>query len=241
MLLLLKRKPEKRGLFVTAGEKLRPQDYIDFESGYGSLVNLYGCTEMGAIATSDLADPLASRAQGQVKPLPGVEMEISPQKMILCKHPAAFEYYIDPLGRKRTDGQKAREFYPTGDLGFSPSAHRFILLGRADHCINRCGFLVSIQEIEHTLMDLFTEVEQVTVIISAEDNLRGPGLIAICQLKKGSDPGKEYAKARCTGHMPGHWIPDEFHFVPDLPRLPSGKPDRIFLQQMYLTLIHKQS
>ena len=241
MLLLLKRKPEKKGLFISAGEKLQPKDYIRFESQYGPLVNLYGCTEMGAIATTDLTDLPDHRAQGQVKPLPGVELEISLEKMILCRHPAAFDYYIDPRGHQVTRNQDNKNNYPTGDLGVSPSVNRFLVLGRADHCVNRCGFLVSLEEIEYRLTDLFTQVEQVVVLVAAEDTLRGPGLVAICQLKKGGVLTKESAKATCADTMAGHWIPDEFHFVPDLPRLPNGKPDRVSLQQMYLSLIHKQS
>ena len=63
-------------LVVTAGDRISETNFLRFESGFGRLVNLYGSTELGAIATSDPDKPLEIRARGFLQPMDGVRYRI---------------------------------------------------------------------------------------------------------------------------------------------------------------------
>ncbi|MBD0255859.1 MAG: acyl--CoA ligase, partial [Cytophagales bacterium] len=102
MLLHFNKNISRPGLFVTAGDRIGPDTHRAFESKYGQLVNLYGCTEMGAIATSAPESSTEERAEGRLVPLNGVAVRIDPPEPgeIGCVHQAGFDGYLDDSGRK---------------------------------------------------------------------------------------------------------------------------------------------
>ena len=235
MLLQLDKDISGGGAFVTAGDRMPKETYAAFERRYGRLVNLYGSTEMGAIATSAPGSDPAGRAEGVVTPLDGVRVRLSdPEKgEILCAHPAAFAGYVDAAGAPVPPPPGHDGWYRTRDIGAPAGADGFRVLGRADHCVNRNGFLVSLQEIEALLEDLFTEISQVVVVPSTRETVMGTGLVAVSQLKGSHRPAEEAIRRSCRDHVPRHLIPEEFYFVDQLPRLGNGKPDRNMLGHAY--------
>jgi len=246
MFLLVNKRHLSSGMYVTAGERIKKQLYNDFESTCGLLLNLYGSTEMGAIATTRIDDPLEQRVSGAVQPLDNVEIDIVggeegdiSKGEILCRHPARFDCYIDEYGNERADRGGETSWYPTRDLGSWRDKGRLLVLGRMDNCINRSGFLVSLQEIESRLEDLFSGIDQAIVIEGGPETIRCAGLIAVCELKKGQELAVEKVRELCRDAMPGHWIPDHFYFVAELPRLVNGKADRALVAKQYSTIIRK--
>jgi acyl-CoA synthetase (AMP-forming)/AMP-acid ligase II len=77
MFLRARKSPYRYRLVVTAGDRITPVTFENFETKFGKLVNLYGSTELGAIATNKPDDPLDIRAKGILETMPGVTMDFT--------------------------------------------------------------------------------------------------------------------------------------------------------------------
>ncbi|HTI10107.1 MAG TPA: class I adenylate-forming enzyme family protein [Puia sp.] len=231
MLVLLNKTVPGNSLYISAGDKMKSSTYAAFESRYGMLINLYGCTELGAIATSHEKMTGEERTEGVVRPLSNVRIIIEGDGKgeVLCRHPAAFEGYIDSNGKEIPLAEK--KWFRTKDLGTRTGHKKFKVLGRTDHSINRLGYLVSFREIEFALEELFTEIQEVIVVQDANENMLGDRLIAYCQTEGPQALNKDAIKKICREKIPRHLIPDDFIFVAALPRLTNGKPDRQLLHK----------
>jgi acyl-coenzyme A synthetase/AMP-(fatty) acid ligase len=235
MLLVLNKPITGPGLFITAGDRLNKDVYAAFEGTYGKLLNLYGSTEMGAIATAPPEGSAQERINGHLTPLPGVEISLDPpgKGEIVCRHSAGYAFYVDGRGRKTGTGYTPERGYATKDLGETTAGGGIRVIGRIDHCTNRSGFLVSLPEIEAALEEAFTEMNQAVVWENHQETIRGKGLVAVLELKNTTQPDVEAVRATCLHKMPKHWVPDHFYFVTQLPRLGNGKPDRNQLIRQY--------
>jgi acyl-coenzyme A synthetase/AMP-(fatty) acid ligase len=239
MLLLLNKDISAKTIYITAGEIMKQEVYEQFESRYGTLINLYGCTELGAIATTSLEDNDRDYSSaGLLKPLDHVAVEIDGEEKgeILCMHNAGFEGYVDKYGNMQPGQEGKSTWYRTKDLGWHNSGPYFKVIGRKDNCINRAGFLISLEEVEHKLEDLFSMKKAVVFECDKEEGLMNR-LVAVCELADGMDPDDKAVKDICRNKMSRHQVPDEFYFVRNLPRLNNGKPDRIFIIHNYKTFI----
>lgn len=220
-------------LVVTAGDRINKTTYVDFENKFGPLVNLYGSTELGAIATSNLSDPLETRSNGVVHVMPGVEARPATGEKenemaeIMCRHDAGFDAYVDKQGKQipgKTDG-----WFMTKDLGRMVSENVFKVAGRTGNSINRNGILVSFTEVESLMEQGIAEVQFAVAAAKEEENVRGKVLAACCQLKPGTgSDGIDAAgiRSRCFDIMPRHMVPDQVLVMAEIPRLPNGKFDR---------------
>jgi acyl-coenzyme A synthetase/AMP-(fatty) acid ligase len=239
MLLLLNKQSTSEGFYITAGEKISRQAYQDFEKAYGPLFNLYGCTEMGAIAVSSGSqNDGEARIEGFIKPLPHVEVRTgeAPAGQLLCRHNAGFETYINSEGMILVTPALADGWYATSDTGILEQERGFRVIGRMDHCVNRSGFLVSLDEIGMILEDKFMEIRQAVVFESEDENSLTTKLTAVCELAGGCLMEGNTARSVCKSIMNRYQVPDEFYFIRDMPRLGSGKPDRKFIIANYKTL-----
>jgi len=239
MLLLLNKRSISAGMYITAGEKISRQTYLDFERNYGTLLNLYGCTEMGAIAVSSGEQQDAeARTGGFIKPLPHVELRMgeAPAMQLLCRHNAGFETYIDSNGMMLSTPAFMDGWYATSDTGVPHPEQGFRVIGRMDHCVNRSGFLVSLDEIGTILEDKFAEIRQAVVFESEDAATLTTKLTAVCELAGEHLLEGRTARSACKSLMNRHQVPDEFYFIRNMPRLGSGKPDRKFIIANYKTL-----
>jgi len=229
MLLLLNKALPGSGRYLVAGDRISDEVRRHFESNYGPLINLYGCTELGAIATT---------MEGEVymRPLEGVEMRIDADQLI-CRHDAAFERYVDRAGCPDHNGRLDRVtgWFRTGDRGVAGPRGGFTILGRMDHYVNRNGFLVSLPEIEAILEDLFDGIGRVILVKGEEETMMGVSLVAVAELKQGYRLEDETVRRACKEKLSGFMIPDEFVFIDSIPELANGKPDRVSLQKMIST------
>jgi acyl-coenzyme A synthetase/AMP-(fatty) acid ligase len=228
MMMMLPKRPGRHGIFITAGEKIASKDFRDFESAYGQLFNLYGCTELGAIATSPTE---GQRSDGQLRPLDGVEVRIDADGQVRCRHNAPFASYIDPHGHPPATATE--EWYPTKDIGVTEGARDFRVLGRMDHCVNRSGYLVSLDEIGSCLENLFREIRQAIVLDAGAEKGLTTKLIAVCEVTEEGEVDRDTVRKICQDKLNKQMIPDEFHFVREMPRLSNGKADRALLARRY--------
>ena len=73
-----------------------------------------------------------------------------------------------------------------------------------------------------------------TVILSGAMSHRGCALIAFCVPEAGFSWETAALRKACLERLPPRAIPDEFVFLPALPRLPSGKIDRMALRRDHM-------
>ena len=221
MLVKIRRDARTYKLVVTAGDRINPDIFQSFVDKYGSLVNLYGSSEMGAIATSVRDKPL-------LKLMPQVQMhlqdKIKDKGKLLCQHPFGFERYINEFGEPLSTSIDVNQ-YDTGDLGQLYENDYINVLGRSGNSINRNGFLVLFSDIE-TKMETLTAVNKVVVIASQQQTKIGQQLTAFCILPAKSDEEAGSIREQCFTCLPKYAIPDKITVLKNFPTLPNGKIDR---------------
>jgi acyl-coenzyme A synthetase/AMP-(fatty) acid ligase len=223
-------------LTVTAGDRLREDTFLKFESRFGCLVNLYGSTEMGAIAASSPDELIEVRAITVGKPMSGVLLRVVEGKIesvderervgeLWCQHPYGFEGYVDENGKLDSHSVPTQaDWFGTKNLGRIWSDGCVEVLGRCDHSVNRNGLLVFFTDVERA-MEMIEGIERV-VVVSKGESQRGKGIAAYCTLTKGANMAEADIRAVCFDILPRHTIPDRIFIVESLPTLSNGKVDR---------------
>lgn len=225
-------------LVVTAGDKIKEDLFRAFDARFGPLVNLYGSTEMGAVAACELTDAVGVRATTN-KLMAEVQMKLDddsddPEETrigeLYCKHEYGFEEYLDEQGKKIIPSLPL-EWFQTGDLGkLLPNGYIHVL-GRCDHSVNRSGFLVLFTDIEKAMEKIEAVTKVVVVAVTGEEK-RGQRIAAFCVLSPGATMDDTKIREACFDFLPKYAIPDQVLIVNELPTLPSGKLDRQALVKM---------
>lgn len=236
MLKLDKQLPGER-TYITAGESISRDTLTRFREKYGRVINLYGCTELGAIATTPVApEQRPEDAQLPLQPLDGVAVRLGNDGRIWCRHNAGFMGYVDGTGRI-SPGYHPDSWYDTRDRGYDAGRECFFVTGRMDNCINRSGFLVSLEEIEALLEEGIEGISKAVVFEGGVGNGMATGVIAVCEVAEGHLLDRDIVKAACRERMNKYLVPDDFYFTSRLPRLGNGKPDRLYLIHHYKNII----
>lgn len=212
---------------VTAGDRIAKEAFAMFEQRFGPLFNLYGSTELGAIATTNPDDPPPLRSQAAVQPLPRVDIGIDPT--IRCRHGSGFECYVDMAGNRLAGVENG--WFATGDLGAEVGDRRFRVLGRTGNSVNRNGILVAFAEVESLIERGVPGVEHVVVTADREENQRGRHMVAVCQLAAETELDAQEIRRLCFDVMPRYQVPDRVEVMDAIPRLPNGKFDRKAVEQ----------
>jgi acyl-CoA synthetase (AMP-forming)/AMP-acid ligase II len=190
----------------------------------------YSSTETGAIAVDAAPAPeVCWRSVG--RPLPGVEVRIgdSPSApwaasrpgRVWVRSPWLFGGHGVPpqLERPRlTDG-----FLPTRDVAQFDVEGRLSLRGRLDDCIRtREGRLVDLGAVAAALQSLDDVSEAIVVPVTGE---AGPSFGAVLHCR--STVALDDLRRAAAAILPASLLPRRIVVLPDLPRLASGKPDRM--------------
>jgi acyl-CoA synthetase (AMP-forming)/AMP-acid ligase II/MoaA/NifB/PqqE/SkfB family radical SAM enzyme len=207
-------------LTVMAGDRIREPSFVEYEERFGPVVQLYGSSELGAVAstTPEDVEPLRRRSVG--KPLPGVELRLDGPDGdgLVCRHADAFLGYCDEDGVLTP----AAEWWPTHDRAARLDGGLEIL-GRTDDHIKRDGVLVSLRAVEHA-------VEALPGVMSAAVVAGGPGprgreLVAFCVAMPGARLDADALRRQLAlGHRT--LVPDTIEILAQLPLLATGKFDR---------------
>jgi acyl-coenzyme A synthetase/AMP-(fatty) acid ligase len=223
MFLQARKSAYRHRLVVTAGDRIGTATFERFEGKFGRLVNLYGSTELGAIATSTLADSLETRAHGVLAPMPAVDIRFE-KFQIICRHEHGFLDYVDNRGKRVAEPEGG--WFQTKDLGKPVGDCCFKVMGRSGNSINRSGILVAFAEVESIMEQEIDGVAWVVVVAGDEENRRGKRMVACCELKPHAEVDARKIRARCFALMPRHMVPDEVVVMAEIPRLANGKFDR---------------
>lgn len=232
-----RKSPRKYRLTVAAGDRFREEAFSKYESRMGTLVKLYGSTEMGAISAASPDEPIEVRSQTVGKPMTEVQMRLQASSQLgkeevmedvgelWCYHKYSFDGYVDNHGEQIHQSPENQDgWFQTKDLGrILPDGH-IEVLGRCDHSVNRDGLLVFFSEVEQAIESI-SGIDSV-VVVSKGESQRGKALTAYCVPAKGMEISATEIKSSCFNILPKRAIPDYINIVKSLPLMPNGKVDR---------------
>nr|VFJ91235.1 MAG: AMP-binding enzyme C-terminal domain-containing protein [Candidatus Kentron sp. H]VFJ92340.1 MAG: AMP-binding enzyme C-terminal domain-containing protein [Candidatus Kentron sp. H]VFJ98936.1 MAG: AMP-binding enzyme C-terminal domain-containing protein [Candidatus Kentron sp. H] len=229
-----RKSPRPYKLTVIGGDRIRGNTFEKYESLFGRVVQVYGSTEMGAIAAASPDMPANFRAETVGKPMENVQIHLGEERSehatkkadeLWCHHQYGFEGYVDENGESVDLGQEYQDgWFRTKDFGRIRPEGCLEVLGRYDHSVNRDGLLVLFSDVEKTIETI--EGVEVAVVISKGESERGKGLLVYCVLAKGVDITEKDIRTACFDLLSRNAIPDQIIIAHSLPLLANGKIDR---------------
>jgi o-succinylbenzoate---CoA ligase len=160
-------------------------------------------------------------------PLDGVSVEVGADGRIRIAGPVLFSgYRLRPdLSAAARDGR----WFVTSDLGaFSPSGE-LLVRGRADDVINTGGEKVIAAEVEAAL-GCCAGVREAVVVGRADAEWGEVVTAVVVPADPSAPPLLADLRAHVRERLPGYAAPAALVLVPEIPMLPSGKPDRAALR-----------
>jgi acyl-coenzyme A synthetase/AMP-(fatty) acid ligase len=221
-LLKARRPPRSRPyrLSVSAGDRIDERTFQTWEDCSGALVQLYGTTEMGAVAASSPDMPAAVRATSVGLPFERVDCAVDPAGVLQVRSPFAFLGYADASGTPIPTS----EWFTTGDRARLAQG-RITILGRADLAVNRDGRLMQLEDVERAMQQL-DGVERAALVADGHGP-RGIGLVAFVVGAAAEDPAALRAALRAA--LPEWAVPDHVCPIERMPTGPNGKLERATL------------
>ncbi|WP_280235406.1 AMP-binding protein [Nocardia cyriacigeorgica] len=140
--------------------------------------------------------------------------------------------YLDAPERTAQRYTADGRWYLTGDAGSQDADGFFHFSARDDDVIIMAGYRIGPFEVESVLV-LHEDVAEAAVV-GRPDELRGEVLEAFVVVREGRTGGEELEAELQTlvkKKFAAHAYPRRVHFVPNLPKTPSGKVQRFLLRQ----------
>ncbi|MBV9520064.1 MAG: AMP-binding protein [Hyphomicrobiales bacterium] len=222
----------------SASAPLPPDQHRAFEESFGvPVIEGMGMTESASLVFCNPMQ-LARRKYGSVGLPCGVEAFIAdPQGRELPTGKAGeirFRgpnlmggYYKSP--ERSAEALDASGFLRTGDLGFRDEDGFFFITGRLKELIIKGGENIAPREIDEALLLHPAILEAGAVGIP--DNDYGQEILAGIVLKPAAQLSEEELRAHCMVHLGRYKTPKFFAFLPELPKGPSGKVQRLAIAQ----------
>ena len=224
-------------LVVSSGDFFTPQMVTSVMESLPSteIHKFYGLTEIGGRFCHLPHEVVLDHKAAAGFPLPGFKVRISSQSddsfgLVHASSPLLAEgYYVrgglfEPI---------ASQWFATGDLGKMESNGLITLVGRSDDVFKVGGEKVSRVSIEDALAQLL--VNQEYCVLPIEHDVLGQCPTLFFSPKEGEEPPRWSDIVRhLRGLLPSRFIPSLMYAVRGgLPRLPSGKLDRVTLTQKH--------
>lgn len=218
-----------RHLLVGA-EKLRPSLAAAFREKFGiTLLEGYGCTEMGPAVSVNVASAFKEGSVG--RPLPNVAIRIvDPETLQLMPSGETGLLLVNGPGRmlgylrdeSRTTAVLHDGYYDTGDLAYEDADGFLHIVDRLSRFSKIAGEMVPHLRIEDLLREVAGDGN--VAVTGVPDERRGERIAVVC-----TDAGKAaqmLARLESAG-LPALWIPRraDFFEVPAIPLLGSSKVD----------------
>ncbi|MBN2798857.1 MAG: acyl--CoA ligase [Deltaproteobacteria bacterium] len=124
-----------------------------------------------------------------------------------------------------SEGSFSEGWYRTGDLFRRLDGEHLRFCGRITHMMKVGGIRVHPLEIERVL--LAHPAVREAAVLPDQDQVRGEVPRAVVSLSAPTTPAA--LLLWCRGHLAGYKVPRKIEIVDDLPKLPSGKIDRVQL------------
>lgn len=184
----------------------------------------YGLTE--ACSQVATAPPeLVRRKPGSAgPPLPGVQVRTGEGGEILVRGPTVSPGYLDGEPTTSEEG-----WLRTGDAGRVDEEGHLRVTGRLSERIVTGGTTVHPAEVEETLRDHPGVREAVALGIPSEE---WGEVVGAAVVTADDGPGREQLERHCRQRLSTPRRPRRWALLDELPRLPSGKPDRERLRRV---------
>jgi acyl-CoA synthetase (AMP-forming)/AMP-acid ligase II len=215
------------------------------------ILNVFGMTEAGAVTACRLHDPPEVRYTTCGSALPGYDLRIATQpesaktmRSGLPSTPSSADGheesgevqirgpYITP-GYYQSQSETAAAFadgwFRTGDVGSLDRQGHLRISGRIKDVVQVAGLSVFPAEVEGFLGTHPDVVE--AAVVGVPHETMGEALEAFVVARPGSRLGVPELLRFARENIAGYKLPYAIHLVPELPHLPSGKPDRRMLTQ----------
>jgi long-chain acyl-CoA synthetase len=212
-------------LCFSAGGPLPERTYRAFKRKFGvGIVQLYGCTEAGAI-TINLDEDLDRSNQCVGRPLAGIELRVVDEASQDVPVGEVGQVVIKGGGLMRgyhkvdSDGVFRDSYFLTGDLGRLDERGRLTLTGRRKLFINVGGHKIDPMEIEEVIRR-HEDVEDVVVV--GEPTRFGDEMIKAAVVPARPMEAWQIVE-HCRACLSPHKVPKIVVFVDAVPRSPLGK------------------
>jgi len=220
----------------SSSASMPPQVIGELEAVFHApVIEAYGMTE----ATHQMAsNPLrGKRKPGSVGVAAGPEIAIMDEAGGLMGPGAIGEVVIRgpnvTRGYENNPKANAKAFvngwFRTGDQGIMDNEGYLTLTGRLKEIINRGGEKISPREVDEALMD-HPAVLQVVAFAVPHDML-GEDVAAAVVLREGESATEHELRAFLSERLAAFKVPRKIHFVAEIPKGSTGKPQRIGLAQ----------
>ena len=234
----------------SAGEPLTPDVVAWSEQTLGVIVrDHYGQTEHGMFVVNAWADGLREQVRpgSMGKPLPGWSCAVLsddsdeiaapgvPGRVAIDTHASPLLWFTGYVDAPEKTAQRFTEdgrWYLTGDAGQVDEDGFFYFSARDDDVIIMAGYRIGPFDVESVLVMHEHVVE--AAVVGMPDQLRGEVLEAFVVLRdgvEGTDELEAELQQLVKRKFAAHAYPRTVHFVPQLPKTPSGKIQRYILRQ----------
>ncbi len=244
-------------VLICGAEKLPVSLAQEFERKFDVLpMEGYGCTELSPVASSNLPDVeiegvrhITNKPGTVGQPIPGVAARIvhpetrtplptGAEGLLLIHGGNVMEGY---LGRPELTREAIQDgWYVTGDMARLDEDGFITLTGRLSRFAKCGGEMVPLEKIEEVLHDILGTSERVCAVTCVPDDTRGERLIVLYLSQNGLEV-RPWCQQLSGRGLPNLWIPAErdFHAVPELPVLGSGKLNLQGVKEMALELTRR--
>lgn len=211
----------------SASAPLPPQLHRVFEEKFGlSIIETFGMTETCGPCFANPLDK-AKRKYGSVGVPVGNVAKIENNEILVKGDNVLRKYYKNPEETRkafRRDG-----WLRTGDLGYCDADGYYFVTGRLKELIIKGGENIAPREIDDALYKHPAVLEAAAVGIP--DPNYGQEILAAVVLKPGAEASEAELRRFCQQELGPYKTPKLFRFMSELPKGPSGKVQRLKLQQ----------
>ena len=198
-----------------------PPDLLEALDEHGTrILNCYGLSETGAVTCVRLDDPPERRHTTVGRVAPQYEARVTDGELEVRGPHLTPGYYRRP----EETAQAFRDgWFRTGDLAEIEDGYVSIV-GRAKELVHVGGFNVVPAEVEAVLL-AHPDVANAAVL-GVPDERMGEALAAYVSPRPGAELDPKALIAFASSRIAGYKVPYAIEILPELPLLPSGKPDR---------------
>jgi long-chain acyl-CoA synthetase len=223
----------------SASAPLPPEQHRAFETRFGiSVIEAMGLTECSSVAFSNPLDKARRKYGSPGLPL-GVEARVvdragrplgaNERGEVELRGPnVMLGYYKAPeatASALREDG-----WLKTGDLGYRDDDGYYFITGRLKELIIKGGENIAPREIDEALLAHPAVLEAAAV--GVPDPAYGQEILACVVVKPGAACSEEELRAHCLRTLGRYKTPRYLRLVPELPKGPSGKVQRLKLVEL---------
>jgi O-succinylbenzoic acid--CoA ligase len=163
-------------------------------------------------------------------PLDGVRVQTGPDGRIRIAGPVLFTGYRNQPAL--TSEVLADGWFRTSDLGFVDASGRLTVRGRADDVINTGGEKVVAAEVA-AVLETCPGVRSAVVMGRPDDEWGERVTAVVVPADPAAPPGLGALREHVRRVLPPAAAPRELMLVPEMPLLPSGKPDVLALRDIH--------